>query len=127
MSAAQTHSVTRTQGEASAIGQVIANREPDDALQKLAGARAWYALATQRAQADDAAGALAAARAGLEELGRRYARPLDIDDTQLKIRTIDQAETEGRVGDAARIAVTILETRLELARRLHADALVEEG
>lgn len=127
MSAAHTHSVTRTQGGASANGQVIANREPDDALLRLAGARAWHALATQRAEADDAPSALAAARAGLEELGRRYARPLDIDDTQLKVRTIDQAEAEGRLGDAARIALRILGTRLELARRLHADALVEEG
>ena len=50
---------------------------------RLAGTRGWLRLGEQRLSAEYWRGAIACARAGLEELGDNYAPPRIVDDTSL--------------------------------------------
>ncbi|HEY0476902.1 MAG TPA: hypothetical protein VGD37_05230 [Kofleriaceae bacterium] len=114
----------RRVGEHAARGTaiVLAAAKPDPAAAphaELAGARAWAALGAQRLSAGDAADAVTAARAGLEELGDDY-RPRGVkDDTMMKIDAAEERITEGAVADGAAVLLRMLETRIELYVQNH--------
>jgi len=92
-----------------------------------AGARAWLALAQARQAADDNEGAIANARAGVDELGRLYySSSLRVkDDTSLHVDLAEELVEQGRHAEAARRLVQALETRLHMYAQLHADTLAE--
>src|SRR5262245_46064353 len=75
---------------------------------KLAGSRAWLTLGEQRLTVADWTGAIACARAGLEELGQRYAPPTVVDDTGLKLSAAEERLREGHAQDAATVMLRIL-------------------
>ncbi len=93
--------------------------------QKLAGSRAWLLLGRQRLSAEDWRGAMACARAGLEELGDHYAPPRVVDDTDLGLRVAQEQERRGHLQDAAMMMLDDLETRTRLYVLLHADEIEE--
>lgn len=122
--------VTRTHDGHSASGMVLL-REPvaSDATgsphMKLAGARAWVALGEQRIAADDWPGAIACGRAGLEELGRRYAGRGALDHTQMKLSVAEDQIKEGDLVNAAKNILRQLTIRIAYYVDLHADAIAE--
>ena len=103
-----------------AEGEVVARGEAGAVHKRLAAARAWLALGERLS---DPAEALAAARSGLEELGRDYASRRTKDDTALKLALADDQLAGGDVESAAAITLRTLETRTELYMDLHADAI----
>ena len=116
----------------SASGQVVViqNSEPQAGNPPhvvFVGARAWLALAQARREADDVEGAIASARAGIEELGRRYySTSLRVkDDTSLHIDLAEELIEQGRQAEAARTLIQALETRLQMYAQLHADTIAE--
>lgn len=91
---------------------------------KLAGSRAWLALAEKRAEQEDWAGAVACARAGLTELGidsrsaasaERPSQPTGADDSL----------AAGRARSGALLLVRTLRIRTEYYRQVYADAIAE--
>ena len=92
---------------------------------KLAGSRAWLTLGEQRLTVQDWTGAIACARAGLEELGQRYAPPTVADDTELKLSAAELRLREGHAQDAATVMLRILNERTRLYVQLHADEVSE--
>jgi hypothetical protein len=89
----------------------------------LAGARAWLALGSRLADSGDAAAALAAARSGIDELGRSYRARRVKDDTALKLAAADEREEAGELGDAATVALRVLEIRTQLYLRSHPEVV----
>lgn len=87
----------------------------------LAGARAWLSLGQARMAAGSFAEAMAAARAGLDELGTDYAAPGVKDDTRLKLDAAEERREEGRLDAAARVMLRVLEARIELYPGAHHD------
>jgi hypothetical protein len=94
-----------------------------DEHEALAGARAWLALGSRLAESGDAAAALAAARSGIDELGRSYRAAGVKDDTALKLAAADEREEEGELEDAATVALRVLETRTQLYLRSHPEVV----
>ena len=92
---------------------------------KLAGSRAWLALSSQRAAAQDWSGAIACAQAGLDELGRSYATRGVYDDSDLKLGVAQDQLKRGDAQNAAGILLDILAARIALYVKLHADTIVE--
>lgn len=89
----------------------------------LAGARAWLALGRQKLDAGEAAEALAAARSGIDELGRSYSTSAVIDDTSLKLAAADEREEDGELEHAATIALRVLETRTRIYLTAHPEVV----
>ena len=108
-----------------ALRQPEANEGTASPHLKFAGSRAWLALSEQRMAAQDYTGAIACARAGLQELGPRYASGAVIDDTYLKLSAADERLRTGHAQDAAAIMLRILTTRTRLYVELHADEIAE--
>lgn len=94
-----------------------------DEHEALAGARAWLALGSRLVQAGDAAAALAAARSGIDELGRTYRAAGVKDDTALKLAAAGEREAEGELEDAATVALRVLETRTRLYLQSHPEVV----
>lgn len=82
--------------------------------QNLAGSRAWLALGQGLLSAKDYDGAVACARAGLKELGPRYAGPMAVDDTELKVAAAEEGLKAGRLADGAQGLLRMLEIRHKL-------------
>jgi hypothetical protein len=116
----------RVQGGQTVAGEALV-REAGDAHMALAGGRAWQALAQACLADKDAAGAWAAARAGLDELGDRYsARSMGvIDDTALHVAMAEDQLEAGAAGEAAARLIEVLKQRLTMYTRRHAAALAE--
>jgi hypothetical protein len=115
--------VERERAGERAEGEVVASGEPGKVHERLAGARAWLALGERLLDAGNAAEALAAARAGLEELGSDYASPRTKDDTSLKLALAEDRLAEGDTESAAVISLRMLEDRTELYADKHAGAI----
>jgi hypothetical protein len=116
----------------SASGQVVVTQSgPPDAGDSphvpFAGARAWLDLTRQRLAAGEVEGAIADARAGLEELGQHYksASTNVKDDTSLHIAVAEDLIEQGRKDEAARRLLQTLEIRLQLFSQLYADAIAD--
>ena len=92
---------------------------------RLAGTRGWLRLGEQRLSAQDWRGAIACARAGLEELGDDYAPPRIVDDTSLGLGAARAQEDSGNLEDAATMMLSDLETRTRLYIKLHASEIEE--
>ncbi len=116
----------RAQGGHTATGEALL-RESGGAHMALAAGRAWQALAQACLAAEDEAGAWAAARAGLDELGDRYsARSMGvIDDTSLHIDMAEEQLATGAAKAAAARLIEVLKQRLAMYTRRHAEALAE--
>jgi hypothetical protein len=105
-----------------AEGEVVASGDPGPVHERLAGARAWLALGERLLEAGNSADALAAGRAGLEELGSDYASRRTKDDTALKLALADERLAEGDEESAAAITLRMLEDRAELYEDKHSGA-----
>ncbi len=124
----------RGQAGHSAVGEVVviqstaptAASAPHAAL---AGGRAWLALAEAREAAQDTEGGLAAARAGLAEVGDTYhSESQNIkDDTALNLALGEDLLERGRAPEALHALLVTLESRLEMYVRLHADSVAAEA
>jgi hypothetical protein len=102
---------------ARATATVVASDRPDPATSahaRLAGARAWSTLGAQCLSAGDATNAVAAARAGLLELGDDYRPPGVKDDTMMKIDAAEERITDGALADGAAVLLRSLDTRIQL-------------
>ncbi len=86
---------------------------------RLAGALAWHELADQALAEGDVDLAIEAARRGIDELGRRYADPLAVDDTGQKLKAAEYRIEQGEREAGARQLVGILQARIEMYRALH--------
>lgn len=90
-----------------------------------AGARAWLALGEKLLAEKDWNGAIACARAGLEELGSDYASPMAVDDTGLKLHAADDRIQNGYLEDGASIMLRMLAIRTGLYLKLHPSEILE--
>lgn len=122
--------VERKWKEHSAKGQVLVRQEQRPqaegaAHQNLAGSRAWLALGQGRLAAKDTEGAIACGRAGLKELGPRYASPLAVDDTGLKVAAAEERIKGGHPEDGAQVLLRMLEIRNQLYVERNKKALAE--
>jgi hypothetical protein len=116
--------VERTLAGAAAEGTVVLSRD-EPAHIRLAAARAWLAVGQELQARGDAADAISAARAGIDELGDDYARRDAINDTDLKIYVAEDLIAEGRVDNAATTLLRVVETRIALYLTRYADVVVE--
>lgn len=110
--------VTRTQATYSATGEIITTDAPSVTMTaphvRLAAARAWHAIASE-ALATDANASVAAARAGLDELGKDYRPERGVrDDTTLLIGNADDQLAAGKAEGAARDLMGALASRMKL-------------
>ena len=119
--------VQRNLGGASAVGRAaLSDAEPDaddPPHQHAAAAQAWLSVGRQLIDAGEAEQALAAADAGLEELGSEYAPLEAADSTTLKIYAAKDMARSGRIEDAAATTLRMLEERLGLYQQRYAVTL----
>ena len=106
----------REQGGVRAAAAVRAAAPGPDA-QRLAGAVASARLGRRLLARGDAEGAIAAARAGLEEAGRVPFDPEVRDDTALKLAAAEDRLAGGHAADAAEVMLDILDIRADLHAR----------
>jgi hypothetical protein len=100
---------------------VVRTDQPGPDAQRLAGAVASARLGRRLLAAGDAEGAIAAARAGLEEAGEVPFGPEVKDDTGLKLAAAEDRLADGHAVDAAEVMLDMLDIRAELhARTQHA-------
>lgn len=114
----------------SAVGTVLLRQPPaPDAGPsphlKLAGTRAWLALGEQRLNAEDWAGAVACAQAGLDELGSQYAGRGALDHTSMKLSIAKDDIRMGRLDNAADIMLNQLAIRTRYYVQLHTADIAE--
>ncbi len=117
----------RSLGGVTAVGRAALHEADPDAgdppHQHAAGARAWLSVGRKLMDGGEAAQALEAADAGLEELGDEYAPPATADSTTLKIYAAKDMARSGRIEDAAATTLGMLEERLNLYQQRYAIAL----
>jgi hypothetical protein len=97
---------------------------PDPVHVRLAGARAWLALAEDRLTAKKWTDALAPTRKGIEELGPTYARPEACDDTSLGEMMAGRQLSRGDLKEAARTLADVLQNRISTYVDFHKDTVV---
>lgn len=116
--------VTRELGGFGAEGVILLASDitppPDTPHVALAGSRAFLLLGEGRLRAGDLSQAIAAANAGIAELGRNYAKPLVLDDTSLSIALAEEYVAKGRLEFAARRLLSVLRSRTGMYVRKHA-------
>jgi negative regulator of sigma E activity len=123
--------VERKLGDETTSGQVVvvqaSEPQPTDSPHvPLAGARAWLSLAQTLQDGENQDGALASARAGVEELGEHSYAVLGVrEDTSMHINLAEEHARQGKTEDAATRLIRALETRIDLYVRLHADTIAE--
>jgi hypothetical protein len=96
---------------------VVRTDQPGPDAQRLAGAVASARLGRRLLGGGDAQGAIAAARAGLEEAGEVPSEPGLKDDTGLKLSAAEDRLAEGHAADAAEVMLDMLDIRAELHAR----------
>ena len=96
---------------------VVRTEEPGPDAQRLAGAVASARLGRRLLARGDAEGAIAAARAGLEEAGEAPSGAGLKDDTALKLAAAEDRLAEGHAADAAEVMLDMLDIRAELHAR----------
>ena len=116
--------VSRRRGDQVAEGEVrVPPAESDDAAAvAVAAALAWETLGRRYLKAGDPVDAVAAAQAGLNELGDPPPDPDVVDDTELKLYAAEERVRQGHTRDGASNMLAILRVRAEL----HARALGAE-
>jgi hypothetical protein len=114
----------RERGGVTAAGEVRAD-QPGDETRRLAGAVA-YARLGRRLLADGAVeDAVAAAQAGLEEVGKAPFDPQLSDDTAMKLYAAEDRLAEGHAADAAEVMLDMLEIRTDLHARAQRARIVD--
>lgn len=114
--------VTRRHGDQVADGEVRVPPAESDHATALAAALAWETLGHRYLEAGDPDDAVAAAQAGLDELGDPPPDPDVVDDTELKLYAAEERVRQGHTRDGASNMLDILRVRAELhARVLGAD------
>ncbi len=108
--------VSRRQGDQVAEGEVRVPTTVADDATAVAAAVAWETLGRRSLQAGDADGAVAAAQAGLDELGETQNADI-VDDTELKLYAAEERLREGHTRDGASNMLDILRVRAELRAR----------
>lgn len=93
---------------------------PDTPHAALAGSRAFLMLGQERLRAGDFPRAIAAAQAGLKELGQDYAPRTTLDDTSLTVRVAQDSVEQGYPERGARQILRALGARHRLYVRKHA-------
>ena len=96
---------------------VVRTDQPGPDAQRLAGAVASARLGRRLLAGGDAEGAIAAARAGLEEAGEVPFDPELKDDTDLKLSAAEDRLAEGHAVDAAEVMLDMLDIRADLHAR----------
>jgi hypothetical protein len=96
---------------------VVRTDQPGPNAQRLAGAVASARLGRRLLAQGHAEGAIAAARAGLEEAGEVPFDPELKDDTDLKLSAAEDRLAEGYAPDAAEVMLDILDIRADLHAR----------
>jgi hypothetical protein len=118
----------RSAGQARGGGQVTvrSDRRPDERspYARLAGARAWLAVGDDRLRAGDLESALAAGRAGVDELGVGYAPDRVRDDTKLKLIAAEEQLEDGDPEAGAEIVLEVLRTRAALLEQREHGAIL---
>ncbi len=114
--------VTRRHGDQAADGEVRVAPAQSDRATALAAALAWETLGRRYLEAGDPDSAVAAAQAGLDELGDPPPDLDIVDDTELKLYATEERLRQGHTHDAATNMLDILRVRTEL----HASALGAE-
>ena len=119
--------VTRTQGTRSAKAAIVVSVAPTEASPaphlRVASAQAWLALARAAMDLNAATDAVAAARAGIADLGDDY-RPKRVkDDTGLHVLDANGAIAAGKTEEGARTLISVLDARIGLYfRRYESEA-----
>lgn len=119
--------VTRTQDQRSAKAAIVVSIAPTEASPaphlRVASAQAWLAIARAALDLNAATEAVAAARAGIADLGDDY-RPKRVkDDTGLHILDANGAIAAGRTEEGARTLISVLDVRIGLYfRRYESEA-----
>ena len=98
-------------------GAVVRTDAPGPDAKRLAGAVASARLGRRLLAGGDTEGAIAAARAGLEEAGEVPPDPGRKDDTGLKLAAAEDRLAEGHPVDAAEVMLDMLELRADLHAR----------
>ena len=96
---------------------MVRTDRPGADARRLAGAVASARLGRRLLAGGDAEGAIAAARAGLEEAGEVPSDADVKDDTGLKLSAAEDRLAEGHAGDAAEVMLDMLEIRAQLHAR----------
>lgn len=107
------------------LHQPVTPNAPVSVHLKLAAARAWLALGEQRVVAQDWAGAVTCAQAGLTELGNEYAPPRILDHTDMKLLVAEEQIKEGDLEHAAANMLRQLTLRTRYYVKLHAEEIAE--
>jgi hypothetical protein len=110
--------VTRTQGTRSAKAAIVVRVAPSSAMPAphlaVASAQAWLVLARGAMELHAATDAVAAARAGIADLGDDY-RPKRVkDDTGLHVLDANGAIAAGKTEEGARSLLSVLDVRIGL-------------
>ncbi len=110
--------VTRTQGTRSAKGAIIIAVPPSATNSAphlpVASAEAWLVLARGAMELHASSAAVAAARAGIADLGDDY-RPKRVkDDTGLHVLDANGAVAAGKTEEGARSLISVLDARIGL-------------
>lgn len=110
--------VTRTQGSRSAKAAILITVPPSASMPAphlaVASAKAWLVLARGAMDLHAASDAVAAARAGIANLGDDY-RPKRVkDDTGLHVLDANGAVAAGRIEEGARSLISVLDARIGL-------------
>lgn len=92
---------------------------PDTQHAALAGSRAFLLLGQERQRAGDFPRAIAAAKAGLAELGSDYAPPMTFDDTSLSIGIAQEEVQHGHPARGAERILRALRARIRMYVRKH--------
>lgn len=112
--------VSRRHGDHVAEGEVRMPEASADEGCVIAAALAWESLGRGYLDAGDAGGAVAAAEAGLEELGEPPPDDDIVDDTELKLYAAQERVSQGHTADGAANMLDILRVRAGLyAGALH--------
>jgi hypothetical protein len=99
--------------------------QPGPNAQRLAGAVASARLGRRLLAEGDVEGAIAAARAGLEEAGDVPSGPELKDDTALKLSAAEDRLAEGYAVDAAEVMLDILDIRVDLHARAQGAVIID--
>ncbi|MEO8842869.1 MAG: hypothetical protein ABI591_10625 [Kofleriaceae bacterium] len=119
--------VTRTQGARSAKAAIVIAVVPSATTPaprlEVASAQAWLALARGAMELHAPTDAVAAARAGIADLGESY-RPKRVeDDTGLHVLDANGAVAAGSTDEGARSLISVLDARIGLyVRRYETEA-----
>ena len=91
----------------------------------LALARAWLSLGGSFLASGDYSHAVQAAESGLDALGSGYVSPMGTDDTDLKVKAAEMQAEQGKLENAAKVLLDMLEVRTRMYADLYSSEVLE--